>query len=197
MPEFPPPIRGSSSQIIYYGSFSYGLKNISLSFWNEGCNLYIGSFNSIGKYVSVILGGNHSTSWTSTYPFGHIHTHIFPPTSQSDFHPFSKGHVHISNDVWLGQSCTILSGVTLHPGCVVAAQSVVTSDVQPYTIVAGNPARPVRSRFPVQIVDALLTISWWEQPSHVIKLLLPYLQVPPTDSTIATMRGIIEHYSIG
>ncbi|SFR70634.1 CatB-related O-acetyltransferase [[Clostridium] aminophilum] len=75
-----------------------------------------------------------------------------------------KGTIIIQNDVWIGHGATIMSGVTLHNGCVVAANSVVTKDVPPYAIVGGNPARVIRYRFENEVIDGLQKIAWWDWP---------------------------------
>jgi len=187
------PQRGRASKIICFGRHSYGLNHLKIHSWNEGCNLYIGSFNSVGKNVSVLLGGNHSTTWTSTYPFGHIKQEIFSPGPLSNLHPFSKGHTIIYNDVWLGQQSTILSGIKLHSGSVVAAYAVVTRDVPPYSIVAGNPARVVKKRFSDDLIALLLKLRWWDQSDIVINKLVPLLQEEPTYESIQKMYDIISN----
>ncbi len=76
-------------------------------------------------------------------------------------HPSCKGDIIIENDVWIGAKATVMSGVTIHNGAVVAAGSVVTKDVPPYAIVAGNPAKVVKYRFTEEQIKKLLQISWW------------------------------------
>ena len=78
-----------------------------------------------------------------------------------------KGTVIIQNDVWVGHGATIMAGVTLHNGCVVAAQAVVTKDVPPYAIVGGNPARILRYRFDQEVIAGLQKIAWWDWPEHL------------------------------
>lgn len=75
-----------------------------------------------------------------------------------------KGTVIIQNDVWVGHGATIMAGVTLHNGCVVAANAVVTKDVPPYAIVGGNPAKILRYRFDETTITALQKIAWWDWP---------------------------------
>lgn len=78
-----------------------------------------------------------------------------------------KGTIIIQNDVWVGHGATIMPGITLHNGCVVAAEAVVTKDVPPYAIVGGNPARILRYRFDVDIIEALQKIAWWDWPEEI------------------------------
>lgn len=114
--------------------------------WKEGSTLKIGSFCSfcsIAEDVNIFLGGHHRSDWITTFPFP-----AFISTPEPiEGYAFSRGDVVIGNDVWLCTGAVILSGVIIGHGAVVAAGAVVTQDVEPYSIVAGNPARCVRSRF--------------------------------------------------
>ena len=152
---------------------TYGIENLIIRSWGEGASLYIGSFCSIADRVEIFLGGNHRTDWVTTYPFGHINQDIFPWHGQG--HPATKGDVHIGNDVWLGSQCTILSGVKIGNGAVVAAKSVVHKDVPDYCVVAGNPAKIVKKRFTEEQIEALNANPWWELPDKKIQELLPIL----------------------
>jgi acetyltransferase-like isoleucine patch superfamily enzyme len=84
-------------------------------------------------------------------------------------HPTTKGNVVIGNDVWIGFGAIILSGVTIGDGAAIGACSVVTRDVPPYAIAAGNPAQIIRYRFPEEIVATLLRIKWWDWPEDKVK----------------------------
>jgi serine acetyltransferase len=84
-------------------------------------------------------------------------------------HPSCKGDIIVENDVWIGAKATIMSGVRVSNGSIVAAGSVVTKDVPPYAIVAGNPAKVVKYRFNEEQIDKLLNISWWEWDEQKIK----------------------------
>jgi acetyltransferase-like isoleucine patch superfamily enzyme len=141
--------RGEQSKILLTGKYSYGIEHISIRSWGEGAHLFIGSFCSIAGNQTVFLGGNHRIDWATTFPFGHIFNEAFPAGQISGpGHPASKGHVIIENDVWIGEGCTIMSGIRIGSGSVVAAKSVVAKDVEPYTIVGGNPAKLIKERFP-------------------------------------------------
>jgi acetyltransferase-like isoleucine patch superfamily enzyme len=126
---------------------------------SESLRVRIGSFVAIADDVVMMIGGEHRVDWISTYPFRVM---FDLPGKYEDGHPRSKGDIVIGNDVWIGRGARILSGVTVGDGAVIGAYSVVTKDVRPYAIVAGNPAGEVRRRFSDEQIEALLRIRWWE-----------------------------------
>jgi acetyltransferase-like isoleucine patch superfamily enzyme len=144
--------------ITHVGKYTYGFKQIKL-IGNES-QLHIGSFCSIAANCTVFLGANHRSDWNTTFPFGHIHQNVFNTFSGSG-HPQSNGDVHIGNDVWIGDSCTIMSGVTIGDGAILAANSHVVKDVAPYSIVGGNPSKFIRYRFDENRRNRLLQLQWW------------------------------------
>ena len=154
-----------------FGKYSYGKIKI---LWGGPHNLKVGNFCSIGHNVSVYLGGNHRTDWVTTYPFGHIHQDIFN-NFDGVGHPSSKGDVCIGNDVWIGSNVTIMSGVTIGDGSVIANNSHVVKDVQPYSLVGGNPATLIKFRFTPHQIHKLLLIKWWFWDDHKINLFTPLL----------------------
>ena len=125
---------------------------------------------SIGKFCSIACGArflmtsaNHAMASLSTYVFPIFYEewdHGMEVTEAWD----RRGDIVIGNDVWIGYEAVILSGVTIGDGAIVAARSVVTKDVPPYTIVGGVPARPIRQRFGQETIDALLELRWWDWP---------------------------------
>jgi chloramphenicol O-acetyltransferase type B len=149
--------------VLTMGRGSYG--DPKIDYFEDGTKARIGSFCAIAGGVSLMLGGNHRTDWVSTYP---VRIKYLLPGAFTDGHPASKGDIEIGNDVWIGRDAHIMSGVTIGDGAVIAAFSVVTHDVDPYVIVAGSPARPIRTRFSPEIVDALLRIAWWDWPDEQI-----------------------------
>lgn len=165
--------------------YSYGLDNIKVRSWGEGAKLKIGSFCSIADNIQIFLGGNHRTDWVTTYPFGHINQDSFPWHGQG--HPSTKGEVVIGNDVWIGSSSTIMSGVTIGDGAVIAANSTVIKDVPPYTIVGGNPAKILKYRFTEKQIEKLLKNPWWEKTDQEIQELIPLLCSPNIDDLIAKL----------
>jgi len=150
------------------GSNTYGHDGIKIIHGQEGKTLRIGKFCSIAEGVTVFLGANHRIDWFSTYPFGHYRESVFPKVKKDHGHPATKGDVTIGNDVWIATNAVIMSGVTIGDGAVVAAYSVVTKDVPPYTIVAGNPAKQIRKRFNDEIIQKLLQLKWWDKPESEI-----------------------------
>ncbi len=139
--------------------------------WRDGTGLEIGSFCSISDSVTIMLGGEHRTDWVTTYPF----SRLFPEAGEFRGHPHTKGDVVIGNDVWIGYGALILSGVRIGNGAVVAARSVVRSNVEPYSIVAGNPSRHIKFRFDEASVNALEEIAWWDWSPAKIKEAWPLL----------------------
>lgn len=151
------------------GEWTYG--NPRVLSWHEGTKLKIGRFCSISRPVTILLGGEHRIDWVSTYPF----SNIFEKARRFSGHPHSRGDVIIGNDVWIGTDVLILSGVTIGDGAVIAARSVVTADVAPYSVVAGNPAKLVRLRFDKSIIEELQKIAWWNWPLSKIEEAWPLL----------------------
>jgi acetyltransferase-like isoleucine patch superfamily enzyme len=136
------------------GRFSYG-HPIVLSYYSSR-KVIIGNFCSIANGVTILTGGEHQTDWVTTYPFNTLFKKF-----QQTKNDITKGDVIIGNDVWIGLNATILPGVKINDGAVVGANSVVTKDVPPYAIVAGNPAKLIRMRFDRETIDSLLRIKWW------------------------------------
>jgi virginiamycin A acetyltransferase len=112
-------------------------------------------------------GANHRMDGFSTYPFnifgGGWEKHT-PTLNQLPF----KGDTVIGNDVWIGTDTVIMPGINIGDGAIIAAKSVVTKDVEPYTIVGGNPAQKIKKRFPEQIISKLLEIQWWNLNIEII-----------------------------
>lgn len=161
------------------GEGTYGRPNIT--FYDAGATLKIGSYSSIGPGVTILLGGEHHLDWVTTYPF----SLLLDDARSLPGYPHTKGDVVIGSDVWIGHEALVLSGVTIGDGAVIAARSVVTKDVEPYSIVAGNPSRHVRFRFPESTIQSLLKIAWWNWPPEQVKAARPFLQSGDVDGFIA------------
>lgn len=140
------------------GDGTYGIPNVYD--WNEGSTLKIGSYCSISGNVNIYLGGNHRTDWVSTYPF----PAYIPEASDITGYGKTRGDVSIGSDVWIAANVNILSGVNIGHGAVIANGSIVTKDIEPYSIVAGNPAKIIGYRFEEDIRELLLATKWWEWP---------------------------------
>ncbi|PPT05937.1 Chloramphenicol acetyltransferase [Geitlerinema sp. FC II] len=135
-------------------------KNVLYHFDFIGDRLIIGKFCAIACGVKFIMnGGNHHPDWLTNYPFT-----IFGQGWESampDSWPH-KGDTRIENDVWLGYNATVMPGIHIGDGAIVAANAMVTRDVPPYTVVGGNPAREIRKRFDDATVRDLLELRWWD-----------------------------------
>ena len=148
------------------GEHTYGRPTICS--YGDGSRLNIGKFCSISDKVTFLLGGNHRTDWATTYPFPDMPQH-WPEAQEILGHPISKGDLNIGHDVWVGHGATILSGLSIGSGAVIGACSVVTRDVEPYEIVAGNPSQHIRTRFTTDVCEQLLALAWWEWPVETIR----------------------------
>ena len=141
--------------------------------WN-GDRLVIGKFCQIAAGVEFVMNGaNHQMNAVSTFPFYTLEGWDMDAPSPEDM-PL-KGDTVIGNDVWIGQNAVILPGVHVGDGAIIGANSVVGSDVGPYTIVAGNPAKALRKRFDDELVDLLLAFRWWDREIEEINALIPIL----------------------
>ncbi len=141
------------------GDYTYGSPQV-LYDYNQS-NLTIGKFCSFAHNIKIFLGGNHRTDWITTYPFMSIPI-AFPESSGLTGHPSSKGDVTIGNDVWIGYDTTIMSGVKIGNGAVIAAASVVTKNIGAYEIWGGNPAKFIKKRFDDDTIQNLEQTAWWD-----------------------------------
>lgn len=132
--------------IIKVGKGSYGHINV-LSFENKNERLDIGNYVSIANNVTFILGGNHQINTFSTYP---IKAKTIEPCSEDDAQ--TKGAIIVEDEVWIGANVTILSGVRVGKGAIIAAGSIVTKDIEPFAIVGGSPARFIKYRIDEKLI---------------------------------------------
>lgn len=168
------------------GRGSYGEPSVLAYALSDGI-VRIGAFCAMAQGVTFLVGGDHRLDWVSTFPFRVVWG---LPGAGHDGHPASKGDIVVGNDVWLGRNATILSGVRIGDGAAVAAEAVVTKDVRPYAVVAGNPAREVRRRFADDEVDRLLALRWWEWPEEQIRAAVPLLNGGSVDELFEYARGL-------
>ena len=162
------------------GYGTYGIENLQIHSWYKTTKLRIGKYCSIADEVHVFLGGNHDISRVSTYPFGAGDVLIGP----REGHPLSNGNIEIGNDVWIGSHANIMSGVTVGDGAVIAAFSHVVRDVQPYSVVGGNPAKQIKYRFTETQIEELLKIKWWDWQIKKVMANRDFLASPLTDLRI-------------
>ena len=143
-------------------------KNVLYHFDFIGDRLIIGKFCAIAKDVTFIMNGaNHQTSGFSTYPFfifGNGWEKFVPKSNDLPF----KGNTEIGHDVWIGYNATIMPGVKIGSGAIIASKSVVTCDVPAYSVVGGNPAKVIKTRFDDKTINTLLDIAWWDWSNEKI-----------------------------
>jgi acetyltransferase-like isoleucine patch superfamily enzyme len=135
----------------------------------------IGRFTSIAPRV-VIGPSEHQADWLSTHPMfcGGVMSYF---EASADYRRWFVGDtipappvpVSIGSDVWIGHGAFIRTGVQIGDGAIIGARSVVTRDVEPYTVVAGSPARPIRRRFDERTIERLLRLRWWTYDLSQIK----------------------------
>ena len=150
-------------------------------------NLIIGKFCQIAAGVEFVMNdANHKMNAVTTFPFYTLEGWEMNTPDPSEM-PF-KGNTVIGNDVWIGQNAVILPGVHVGDGAIIGANSVVGSDVAPYTIVIGNPAKVLRKRFDDELIGLLLKFKWWDKSIEEINALIPIL----TSSDLEKVREEIE-----
>ena len=133
-----------------------------------GDKLIIGKFCAIGKGVEFIMNGaNHRMNGITTYPFNIMANGWERCTPRIADLPI-KGDTVIGNDVWIGQNVSVLPGVHIGDGAIIGARSVVSKDVPPYCVAAGNPIKIIRRRFDDESIRLLLNLKWWDWPAEKI-----------------------------
>ena len=157
--------------------------------WN-GDRLIIGKFCQIAAGVEFVMNGaNHQMNAVSTFPFFTLEGWNASAPQKSDM-PL-KGDTVIGNDVWIGQNATIMPGVHIGDGAIIGANSLVSKDVEPYTIVAGNPIRVIRKRFDDKLIDLLERFKWWDKSIEEINNLIPILTNGDLEKVRAELKGRI------
>jgi len=144
----------------------------------------------IGKFVQIAHGAqfitssaNHQMNGFSAYPFA-----TFGGAWAASYEPTfpQKGDTVIGHDVWLGHEAVIMPGVHVGPGAIIGTRAVVTKNVLPYSIVAGNPAKLIRTRFDADTITELLHIAWWDWPIELIEENIKYI----VGNDLAKLRGV-------
>lgn len=137
----------------------------------------------IGKFCSIACGAkflftsaNHTLASLSTYPFPIFYEEWGLPLSEIGTAWDRRGDITVGSDVWLGYEAVVMSGVRIGDGAIIGARAVVTKDVEPYTIVGGVPAKPIRKRFTRETIAILEAVRWWDLPYAQLKPLLPAIR---------------------
>jgi len=155
-----------------------------------GDKLIIGKFCAIAEGVTFIMNGaNHRMNGITTYPFnifGGDWEKVTPTVEQLPF----KGDTVIGNDVWIGQNVTIMPGIKIGDGAIIAANAAVTKSVEPYAIVGGNPARLIRKRFSDELIELLLKLQWWNWDEQKI---FDKLELLVSANDIVTAKKLLEN----
>ena len=151
------------------GEFTFGKPMIYFDPSDPSQEVTIGKFCSIARNVTIYAGAEHHYDGVSQYSFNKFNIFYEKKLIRS------KGKVSIGNDVWIGDSAFILSGVTIGDGAVIGANSVVAKDIEPYSIVVGNPAKHIKFRFTQEQIQKLLAIQWWNWDISKVEESFPLL----------------------
>ena len=180
---------------IIVGDFTYFAdkdfeKHVTHHYDFIGDKLIIGKFCQIAAGVEFIMNGaNHQMNAVSTYPFYIFGTWEQSAPNKKDL-PL-KGDTIIGNDVWIGQNVTILPGVHIGDGVIIGANSVVGNSVEPYTIIAGNPAKGIRKRFDPELIEIMEKLKWWDKSIEEINSLIPILTCSDLNKVREELKKII------
>lgn len=150
--------------------------------------LRIGSFCSIGTGAVFVMAGNqgHRHDWVSSFPFFYMQEEAAFADALDAYAP--AGDTIVGNDVWIGSEAMILPGIRIGDGAVIGARALVTRDVAPYEIVGGNPAKVLRTRFPLEQIERLLQMNWWNWPLDRLQQAMPVLSSGDVDGLWALWR---------
>ncbi|MEV4112140.1 CatB-related O-acetyltransferase [Nonomuraea sp. NPDC049695] len=149
------------------GATGFEQRNVLYAYGPE--QLIIGKYCAIASGTRFLMAGaDHPTMGVSTFPFAMFGGEWAERTLDIVTGMPSRGDTVVGNDVWFGYQATVMPGVTIGDGAVIAAGAVVTADVAPYTIVGGNPARTIRRRFADVDVERLLRAAWWDWPADLV-----------------------------
>lgn len=163
-------------------------RNVLYHFPFIGDKLIIGKFCAIARGVKFIMNGaNHKLSGISTYPFqifGNGWEKVMPGEGELPY----KGDTLIGNDVWIGYEALIMPGVKIGNGAIISSRSVVTSDVPAYSVVGGNPAKVIKTRFSAEVIAQLEELAWWDWPPETITRHLALI----TSGDVEALRNAVQ-----
>lgn len=170
----------NTSKHLKFHPSTYGVESIEIETWNDDNEVRIGKYCSIGSRIRIILGG-HNSNWITTYPFSQGPSEGLEIGDRIG-HPLMYGDVEIGNDVWIGSGTTLIGGVQIGNGAIIAASSHVVSNVPSYAIFGGNPAKLIKFRFDPDTISKLESIQWWNFSENQIRDIKDLLcQRPSTD----------------
>lgn len=181
------------SPLISVGDFTYyddpegpeqfEQRNVLYHFDFLGDRLIIGKFCAIATGATFIMNGaNHALDGISTYPFAAMGGDWQQDFDLASYQDPSRGDTIIGDDVWIGRQATILPGINIGSGSIIAAGALVSRDVPAYGVVAGNPANLVKLRFSETDIDRLMALSWWDWPIAMITHYRPLIQNADIDA---------------
>jgi len=176
------------------GKHTYGAD--ALKFYvmtSDKVDVNIGSFTSIADNVTIVesQGAGHFLREGTTYPFGLRLNTIFNNYKERDNYDINLRDINIGNDVWIGSGVIIGPGSNIGDGAVIAYNSHVVGNIDPYAVYGGNPARIIKYRFSDEYIKRFLELKWWELEDEQINAILPYLQQPPNSKIFKKINEIL------
>lgn len=160
-----------------------------------GTNNFFGGKVKLGKYCQI---GRDVAFHPTNHPISHVSTYINAQLFEGNLKKFkTEQEIVLGNDVWVGHGVIVLSGVRVGNGAILAAGSVVTRDVSPYSIVAGNPAKEVRKRFSDQVISELEDLNWWDMSESELQRIKPLflMDLSEIKSVQAILKALESTYS--
>lgn len=167
---------------VVFGDYSYCVDEVQINYAE------IGKFCSIASHVCINPGNHPMWRVTQHHATYRRASYGFAEQDDADFFNWRRSHkVTIGHDVWIGHGATIMPGVSIGTGAVIGSGAVVTKDVDPYTIVAGVPAKLIRERFSREAADRLIEIAWWDWPRETLQARFDHFYDLP---------GFLERYGV-